>query len=48
MITVALSHLLSRGIRLDTAEAVAIARALSNAKGEPVILSTLGTIPAPE
>ncbi len=37
MITVALSHLLSRGIRLDTAEAVAIARALSNAKGEPVI-----------
>lgn len=37
MITVALSHLLSRGVRLDTAEAVAIARALSNATGEPAI-----------
>jgi hypothetical protein len=37
MITVSLSHLLSRGVRLDTQEAVAIVRTVSSRRGEAAL-----------
>ena len=37
MITVALTHLLSRGVRLDTAEALAVAQAAAAGPGTPAI-----------